>query len=470
MTAASATRGAGSGHWRAAIGLLAIVLIGGALRFYTMQRTFPVSLLGDERYYLNTALNIAQGRGHVFKKSSRLFRPPAFPFLLSQFIHPEVASQLDERGDPIYPVLRARTVRTFLEVEVVISTLLVAATGLLGWSLFGAKVALAAAGLAAVYPNFIAYGHYLWSESFFATLVTVALAGVVAGARWPGWWLAALVGLLFGVAALTREVAAGVAGMAAVWWVLVAAPADRPRTLARTALLLAATAVVILPWTWRNYSVYGRFVPVSSIGWFAAAQGNCLEPSDWLRQDGPRHVAFEREYFGMEGEMERMDFARQQTFALVASEQPSWLAKKALLNLALLFTPDSYVLYKLGHGSYRDVDPDVARWARGVSVGGYAIVLIAGILGMCSARGRGRRLLPGLVLGLVVSVHVLANADTRFRLPWMPLFIVYGAWAATHPRAAWTTLRGRAAILPAVLVVFFVAVCVPYFTTYGGRH
>ena len=57
------------------IALLVIVIVGGLIRWYAMERTFPVQLLGDERYYVNTALNIAQGRGHVFKKSSRVWRP-----------------------------------------------------------------------------------------------------------------------------------------------------------------------------------------------------------------------------------------------------------------------------------------------------------------------------------------------------------------------------------------------------------
>ena len=65
----------GDGVKRAWLVLAALVLAGGLVRFYAMESTFPVRLLGDERYYVNTALNIAQGRGHVFKKSSRLWRP-----------------------------------------------------------------------------------------------------------------------------------------------------------------------------------------------------------------------------------------------------------------------------------------------------------------------------------------------------------------------------------------------------------
>ena len=91
-----------------------------------MERTFPVRLLGDERYYVNTALNIAQGRGHVFKKASRLWRPPAHSYLLSHFVDPWVAVALDERGDPLDPKRGWDTVHALLRVEVALSAALVA--------------------------------------------------------------------------------------------------------------------------------------------------------------------------------------------------------------------------------------------------------------------------------------------------------------------------------------------------------
>ncbi|MGE4607804.1 MAG: hypothetical protein AAEJ52_13765 [Myxococcota bacterium] len=455
---------------RTALALLAIGLCAGLVRLYTMETTFPVRLLGDERYYVNAALNIAQGRGHVFKKTSRLWRPPAHAYLLSVFVSPEVSLALDERGDPIDPKHLQQTIHRFLRVEVALSTGLVVATGLLGWALFGPACALLAAAIAALYPNFIAYSHYLWSESLFAGLVVIGLAGVVHAQRHPSRILAALLGLVFGVAGLTREAAIPVVAICAFWWVQQSVGPARRRALGDGFTMLLLTAAVIVPWTIRNYTVHGRFVPVSSVGWFAAAQGNTLERKDWLMQDGPEHVKFEREYFGIAGEIERMDFARRYVFERVREEQPSWIWKKLVLNPTLLLTPDSYLLYKARRGAYGELDPASVTLLNAVVIGSYAIVFVIGVLGFASAPVGGSRLLIGLVIGAALSVHVLANADTRFRLPWMPLLIVYGSYALQHFGAARVRLRDRARLFAVAVLVFFFAVCVPYFVWYGGRR
>jgi len=435
-----------------------------------MESTFPVSLLGDERYYVNTALNISQGRGHVFKKTSRLWRPPAHAYLLSVFVSPEVSRALDAKGDPIEAKHLWQTVRRFLRVEVALSTGLVLATGLLGWALFGRACALLSAAIAALYPNFIAYSHYLWSESLFAGLVIVGLAGVVYAQRHPSRLRAAMLGLVFGVAGLTREAAIPVVAICACWWVQQSVGPARRRAFGDAFTMLLLAAAVVVPWTIRNYSVHGRFIPVSSIGWFAAAQGNTLETRDWLMQDGPAHVSFEREYFAVPGEIERMDFARRYTLDRVREAQPSWIWKKLVLNPTLLLTPDAYPLHKARRGAYGELDAFAIAFLHAAVIGGYVLVFVIGVLGFASAPAAGSRLLVGWVITTVLLVHVLANADTRFRLPWMPLLIVYGSNALQNLGAARARLRGRARVFAFALLAFFFTVCVPYFFWYGGRR
>ena len=74
--------------------------------------------------------------------------------------------------------------------------------------------------------------------------------------------------------------------------------------------MLLCMLVVIAPWTVRNYQRLGHLVPVSTIGWFAAAEGNTLDHPQWLAPIGPAGFAFRRQYFSVEGEMERVEFAR----------------------------------------------------------------------------------------------------------------------------------------------------------------
>ena len=91
--------------------------------------------------------------------------------------------------------------------------------------------------------------------------------------------------------------------------------------------------------------------------------------------------------------------------------------------------------------------------------------MVAGVLGIAQAQGAGRRLLPLVVLGCVVAVHVFANATARFRLPWMPLVIVYASHAVfeRHP------LSRNALAAVAATLLFFFAVCVPHFRADAER-
>ena len=450
---------------RAVVLLMAIVALGGVLRWSAMQATYPVVTIGDENYYAMTALQIARGRGHVngiSEDASRAWRPPAHSYLLSLLADPEVSS-LNEFTTPAF-------VRPMLLLQVVLSTALVALTALLGRALFDTRVGLLAGLIAALYPALIAHSHYLWSETLFGLLVSAALLGVVHVSRQRRWGGVVLTGLTFGVAGLTREVALPVAAVAACWWWWVAEPGQRRVATLQGATMLALALLLIVPWTVRNYRVLGRFIPVSTVGWFAAGEGNTLEHPDWLRPTGPRQSTFALTYFQIPWEADRLDFARRQTLERIAAEQPTWILKKTLRNLAQLGSPDSVLLYKLRRGAYGDVPAGIERTATVVSIASYALVFVAGVLGIATACGTGRRLLPCLVIGVVAGLHVVANATARFRVPWLPLLIVYASYALTHAPALPRELRGRRWIAPAAILLFFFAACVPYLFVYGGRR
>ena len=451
-------------RWTRALVLAALALLAGGLRWVGMELSLaPGKLIGDEVYYAWVAGNIARGRGHVFDASPGFqpvaLRPPAHAWALSLLTDSRAPLRREEASKPE---------RRLLAFQVVLGTTLVLLTAWLGEALFDARTGLAAGLVAAVYPTFVAHSHYLWSETFFAVLVTAALVGVVTGERKPSAALAALTGLLFGVAALTREIAIPIATVAGAWWLATAAPEGRRAALGRTALMLATAALVVLPWTVRNTIALGRMVPVATIGWFAAAEGNALDDEDWLHSERPR-MHFKARYFEHGGEIERMDYAREQTLAMIRAGQPSWIGKKLVRNLALLLRPDFVLFYKLTRGSYGDVRLGVVRSLLVASVLAYLAVVVAGVLGMARAPGRGRRLLPWLVFATVAAVHVLSNATARYRMPWMPLLIVYASHAAVGARRAPRRLpRGSAAVAAAALLFFF-GVGVPHFRAEATR-
>ena len=434
-----------------------------ALRLWVMERTFPVRPLGDEMYYVVVAANLADGYGHVYGGDARALRPPAHSWLLSHFA--DVGALMARPQDSPSRRLGVRLdhLRPLLWVEVVLGTALVLVTSLLGWALFDARTGFAAGCIAALYPTFIAYSHFLWSETLFALLVTAALAGLVFMERRQSLGLAALAGLLFGAAALTREIALPVAGAGVLWAVVAARPGERRAAAVRGALVLGFASLVVLPWTLRNYGHFGRVLPISSVGWIAVGEGNALEGARWLRPAAPGRSEFRREVLAIPGEAERAAWARRRTFAIIAQQQPAWIFRKLAHNVPLLLSPDAFQLYKLRNGSYGDVSAAIVHLVTTATVLSYALVAGLAAFGVAAARRDHRRLLACLVLGTVVCLHVLANANSRFRMPWMPLVMVYAAHASLGGGALFAGLRRRERLAAFGAAFFVLAVCVSYF-------
>jgi hypothetical protein len=279
-----------------------------------------------------------------------------------------------------------------------------------------------------------------------------------------------MAGAGFGAAALTRELALGVGAACAAWWVARAPRDARRGAAARGALALALAALVVAPWTLRNARVLGRFVPVATVGWFALAEGNSLDHPEWLRPDGPEQRRVHAGYFTRRDEGQRLDFARSHALARIRAEQPGWILRKAVRNLALLLGPDEVLRTKLRRGAYGDPAPREVRVLLAATVPAWIALYAAAALGIAAAREDGRRLLAVLVLGVVAAVHVAANATARFRLPWLPLLAVYASYAALAGRALFHRLDRPGALGALAALLFLFGVCFPYFARYGGRR
>jgi hypothetical protein len=67
------------------------------------------------------------------------------------------------------------------------------------------------------------------------------------------------------------------------------------------------------------------------------------------------------------------------------------------------------------------------------------------------------------VIGSIFLLQLAANASSRYRLPVMPLLVAYSAYALLHWREIPGRLGGKRWIAPAILLVWFFVLCVPYF-------
>ncbi len=142
--------------------------------------------------------------------------------------------------------------RNFQYAGCVLGAITIVLIGSLARRLAGEVVGLVAAGLAAVYPAFIATDASVMSESLYLPLVLAFLLLVYAAVDRPtaSRWIA--VGAVVGLCALTRGDALVLAPVVVVpaLWLL---PRSRPRhRLFLGAMALGALLVVIAPWVIRN--------------------------------------------------------------------------------------------------------------------------------------------------------------------------------------------------------------------------
>ncbi len=324
----------------------------------------------------------------------------------------------------------------------ILGALMVLFVYLLGRRLAGPGVGVGAALLAAIYPTFLDNSEQFVSEPIAAfTLSGAVLAGFWAADAGRTTWAWLLPGALLGATALTRPeylMFAGILGLV----VLVKLARDRGLRIgvASVGLFVAAFALVLAPWTIRNFVVLDKFVPVTTGG------GKALFVATYLPGDG-RQLRVKREL------IRRFEGKQDVTDREVADTQ-----MKDLLDKVARRYPDlerDAALAKIGRENFRKyVREDPVRyagmivtkmwnvWRRGSGptmrasgwiVFHYGVLALAVVgLGALAWRRRWEALVLGLLIGGITVLGGLLLAVPRRNVPLMPLVLtlaaVGGAW------------------------------------------
>jgi 4-amino-4-deoxy-L-arabinose transferase-like glycosyltransferase len=188
------------------------------------------------------------GSGAGGSRGPTAYFPPAFPYYLAAV---DILTGHQAGGRP--------AIHDYRLAQTVLGTAAVGLVGLVALEAFGPGIALIAMILAAVYPVFIESDGTLVAENLLIVFELAAIWTALRARRSdrPYAWIAAT-GVLTGLATLTHENAA------LLLLPLGFAVAGVVRTRVRAvALLLACTALTVLPWTIRNAVELHHFVPVS---------------------------------------------------------------------------------------------------------------------------------------------------------------------------------------------------------------
>ena len=425
--------------------LVVLFVLAAAVRLWALWAIGDVPKLhGDEGYYIDAARSLA--RGGTYPGS---MRPPGFPFFAAAVFRATTESLQALRVAQIalslvglwffFDVLRRR---------------------------FGARPALISSAIVAFHPTLVHYTHFLWAENLVTTLLLAALWALD---RWDATarrtWIV-VAGLVLGALILTREMALYFVPLALAWMLrrnhrpIV----DRTKDVV---LLTVIVAAVVLPWTARNYTLHHRFVLVGTLQWFAIAEGNLLPRSNWMFGPGPIppfHIA----YFGIPDELQREAFAREVALKAIGREQPTWILKKVVRNVYLLFSPSRTQLTRFARAGWLAPGSDaLARRLALIEAVFYVASLSVGVAALWLVPdARLKSLVVGLLL-LFLSIYIVSAANHRYRTPLLPLFALYvGPLVCGYGAQDRTAGARRAAA--GVSVVLVAMLCLAAFTIDPG--
>jgi len=349
--------------------------------------------------------------------------------------------------------------------QALLSVLVVYWVFLLAERWLGAREARIAALVCALYPNLIAFSHLLWAETLYLTLLLPALwllsSGRGADAQLPTPRASLLAGALLGAAALTRGSTIALAPLLVVW-LLLANPRARGAALGRAALLVAAAALIVLPWTLRNYRVHDGFVLIDTNAAFNLWRGNTPRTFQTRGEPSTRHFEWPFESIPLRpvgdvaaahlvkdamratgasqmSDLEIARYARHSSLHFIADEPVAFLSR-ARLKLVDVWNPTSFLMRHFEVGGYGPVSPGARHLISAAAVISYLLVMALATVGLFLARGQPEAWLVLLMVALASGISAAAFGLTRFRLPLIPLLAIFAAhalvWVAARYRPA----------------------------------
>jgi hypothetical protein len=403
--------------------------------------------LADQLSYHTLAQRVLEGHGFSFAVGWWPATPAGEPTAHWSYLYTLILSG-------IYAVVGVSPLVVRLLQAIAVGVLHPYLSWRVGRRLFGPRVAMACALLAAGYGYFVYYSAALMTEALYmvAVLWVMDLAlrlGVSEPAeRQGGWATWGWLGVATAAAVLFRQVFLLCVPIVVLWVAYRHAAAARARGLAaRPALQTAATgaaltalvlALCVVPATIRNYRAFGRFVPVNTNAGFALFWGNHPAHGDTFKPllpgDGSHY-----------GRLIPDDLRHLDEAAL----------DQALLAQGIRFAVDDPVRYvRLTLGRVREYvkfwpSADSGLTSNLVRVASFGVLLPLMLVGLgLAATGRtpataGDRHAGTLLVAVALAyaaIHVLVWTLVRYRLPVDALMVPYAGlgltWMADRVGAA----------------------------------
>jgi len=379
----------------------------------------------DEVDYDQIARHVAQGDGFGYGPDAlSSFRPPIYPLFLAAIYW-------------IFDVNHA-VVRL---VQAFIGAALPAIVYLAARRRFSRTESAVGAFICALYPAFIGMSGSLMTETIFVPLLALAILGLILVEEEPTWGRILATGIFLGLTLLARASAATLL-LLIPFWMFWRFPQARFQGFLKGVAIGVVAVVTVLPWTARNWHVHHAFIPVSSNGghifWLGFHQLDRAKHQDFSRAEAYRAKEGRRAkseiYFQLTAEDNLLGYPMlRQVYVNTYPSQPI-PSDEARLNRAYFARTVEFmgqhpgaVVVKIIKDTLR-VPYFFDNFGRYVFSWGCLFPFL--IAGLWITRARWRELTVFYVLFVsLVLLEVIFHATPRFRLPYEPFFVLFGACA-----------------------------------------
>jgi 4-amino-4-deoxy-L-arabinose transferase-like glycosyltransferase len=232
--------------------LVTILILAAVVRFATVFLFFgDYYPTDDAAQWHQAALNFLNGHGLIVKENLKAHRTPVpglyFAAIYSVF---GVSTRAVQIANALLGILTV-----WLAYDLVRRS-------------FGDLSAFLAASFVSFYPMLLLYTGLMLSETPVIMLIALTLWLIWVLREHAAMWFAPI-GIVLGLAALTREMALPTAVLVGVWTFAVRRSEPWLRRCLPGLVMLAFLVLTIAPWAIRNYVLFERFVPLTSQSGFA---------------------------------------------------------------------------------------------------------------------------------------------------------------------------------------------------------
>jgi 4-amino-4-deoxy-L-arabinose transferase-like glycosyltransferase len=380
----------------------------------------------DEQQYDAIASNLVlNGEFADAKGRVTALRPPLYPLFL--------AAVYSIAGSNNY--LAVRGLQACLGLSLGLICLIWART------LFDRRTATLAAAICILYPTLLLFDFLLLSEILFTALFLAFFVCVAKFWEQGKILYLGMGGLCLGLASLARSITYPMLLPAAA--LLVVLSRNRRKQALRGAFLMVAIfGLTLTPWIVRNYHVFGRFVPVDTMGGWNLYLGNfehTLLHRAWATIDDRQTPWYEELGVRLEGlnEAEKQEWLGNESITFIKSHL-GLTTFRAIIKAANLWGLDRTFIAAMSAGSFPFlVNPPVQALVAISILLSYAVVAIGGIFALAWRVWRERHpadLLVAFVVVYFTGMHGLVFGHPRYLIPLIPILCGYAAWGMINFR------------------------------------